>query len=102
MKSYENDRKGLSYIKYPNLGLDAFLDISGSRALNKSLSYSFKKIYSVVLMLFTFYFSFLKLVFSQTVQNVSFQGFVSRDQCLWFNPANQLLQNLTRAGNILG
>ena len=26
MKSYENDKKGLSYVKYPNSGLGAFLD----------------------------------------------------------------------------
>ena len=27
-KSYENDKKGLFYMKYPNSGLGAFLDIS--------------------------------------------------------------------------
>ena len=28
IKSYENDKKGLFYMKYPNSGLGAFLDIS--------------------------------------------------------------------------
>ena len=28
MMSYENDKKGLCYMKYPNSGLGAFLDIT--------------------------------------------------------------------------